>query len=152
MTKDQETKKLESESTMAEGTTRSYATMSLGENKRIVVHSHIPMPSPGTANAPWFDGRDATLFIERFYQMCKDHGVIDPKNIIEQLTRYCVTWIEEWMKTLEDYKEEIIHEFHNQDITYKIHCQDYLQAITKKPHAWDGVRGTSRRSRRFSQD
>ncbi|EFW13382.1 conserved hypothetical protein [Coccidioides posadasii str. Silveira] len=114
MTKDQETKKLESESTMAEGTTGSYATMSLDENKRIV--------------------------------MCKDHGVIDPKNIIEQLARYCVTWIGEWMKTLEGYKEgnwevfskEIIHEFHDQDITYKIHHQDYLQAITKKPHAWDG--------------
>ncbi|EFW14247.1 conserved hypothetical protein [Coccidioides posadasii str. Silveira] len=131
---------------MAEGTTESYATMSLGKDKRIVVHSHIPMPSPGTANAPWFDSRDATLFIERFYQMCKDHGVIDPKNIIEQLARYCVTWIGEWMKTLEGYKEgnwevfskEIIHEFHDQDITYKIHHQDYLQAITKKPRAWDG--------------
>ncbi|EFW13231.1 conserved hypothetical protein [Coccidioides posadasii str. Silveira] len=105
MTKDQEIKKLESESTMAEGTTESYATMLLGENKRIVVHSHISMPFPGTANAPWFDSRDATLFIERFYQMCKDHGVIDPKNIIEQLARYCVTWIGEWMKTLEGYKE-----------------------------------------------
>ncbi|EFW21153.1 conserved hypothetical protein [Coccidioides posadasii str. Silveira] len=146
MTKDQETKKLESESTMAEGTTELYATMSQGENKRIVVHSHIPMPSPGTANAPWFDSRDATLFIERFYQMCKDYRVIDPKNIIEWLARYCVTWIGEWMKTLEDYKEgnwevfskEIIHEFCDQDITYKIHCQDYLQTITKKPHAWDG--------------
>ncbi|EFW18093.1 conserved hypothetical protein [Coccidioides posadasii str. Silveira] len=110
MTKDQETKKLESESTMAEGTTGSYATMSQGEDKRIVVHSHIPMPSPGTANAPWFDGRDATLFIER----------------------YCVTWIGEWMKTLEGYKEgnwevfskEIIHEFCDQDITYKIHCRN----------------------------
>ncbi|EFW15144.1 conserved hypothetical protein [Coccidioides posadasii str. Silveira] len=131
---------------MAEGTTGSYATMSLGEDKRIVVHSHIPMPSPGTANAPWFDGRDATLFIERFYQMCKDHGVIDPKNIIERLARYCVTWIGEWMKTLEGYKEgnwevfskEIIHEFRDQDITYKIHRRDYLRAITKKPRAWDG--------------
>ncbi|EFW18853.1 conserved hypothetical protein [Coccidioides posadasii str. Silveira] len=123
MTKDQETKKLESESTMAEGTTGSYAIMLLGEDKRIVVHFHISMPSPGMANAPWFDSRDATLFIERFYQMCKDHGVIDPKNIIEWLARYCVTWIGEWMKTLEGYKE---------DITYKIHCQDYLQAITKK--------------------
>ncbi|EER24814.1 hypothetical protein CPC735_001590 [Coccidioides posadasii C735 delta SOWgp] len=130
---------------MAEGTTGSYTTISLGEDKRIVVHSHIPMPSPGTANAPWFDSRDATLFIERFYQMCKDHGVIDSKNIIEWLARYCVTWIGEWMKTLEGYKEgnwevfskEIIHEFHDQDITYKIHCWDYLQAITKKPHAWD---------------
>ncbi|EAS37421.3 uncharacterized protein CIMG_12625 [Coccidioides immitis RS] len=105
MTKDQETKKLESESTMAEGTTGSYATMSLGEDKRIVVHSHIPMPSSGTAHAPWFDSRDATLFIERFYQICKNHGVIDSKNIIEWLARYCVTWIGEWMKTLEGYKE-----------------------------------------------
>ncbi|EFW14092.1 conserved hypothetical protein [Coccidioides posadasii str. Silveira] len=139
MTKDQETKKLESESTMAEGTTESYATMSQGENKRIVVHFHISMPSPGTANAPWFDSRDATLFIERFYQMCKNHGVIDSKNIIQQLARY-------WMKTLEGYKEdnwevfskEIIHKFHDQDITYKIHCWNYLQAITKKPCAWDG--------------
>ncbi|EAS30452.2 uncharacterized protein CIMG_13001 [Coccidioides immitis RS] len=119
--------------------------MSQDEDRRIVVHSHIPMPSPGMANAPWFDGRDATLFIERFYQMCKDHGVIDPKNIIKQLARYCVTWIGEWMKTLEGYKEgnwevfskEIIHEFCDQNITYKIHCQNYLQAITKKPHAWD---------------
>ncbi|EFW13374.1 conserved hypothetical protein [Coccidioides posadasii str. Silveira] len=146
MTKDQEIKKLESESTMAEGITESYATMSQGKNKRIVVHSHIPMPSPGMANAPWFDSRDAVLFIERFYQMCKDHGVIDPKNIIEQLARYCVTWIGEWMKTLEGYKKdnwevffkEIIHEFCDQDITYKIHCWDYLQAITKKLYAWDG--------------
>ncbi|EFW16407.1 conserved hypothetical protein [Coccidioides posadasii str. Silveira] len=146
MTKDQEIKKLESELTMAEGTTGSYVTMSQGEDKRIVVHSHIPMPSPGTANAPWFDGRDATLFIERFYQMCKDHGVIDPKNIIEWLARYCVTWIGEWMKTLEGYKEgnwevfskEIIHEFCDQDITYKIHHQNYLWTITKKPRAWDG--------------
>ncbi|EFW19821.1 conserved hypothetical protein [Coccidioides posadasii str. Silveira] len=129
MIKDQETKKSESESTMAEDTTESYAIMSQGENKRIVVYSHISMPSPGTANAPWFDGRDATLFIERFYQMCKDHRVIDSKNIIEQLARYCVTWIGEWIKILKDYKEdnwevfskEIIHEFHNQDITYKIH-------------------------------
>ncbi|EER24892.1 Zinc knuckle domain containing protein [Coccidioides posadasii C735 delta SOWgp] len=125
---------------MAEGTTGSYATMSLGEDKRIVVHSHIPIPSPGTANAPWFDSRDATLFIERFYQMCKNHGVIDPKNIIEWLARYCVTWIGEWMKTLEGYKEgnwevfskEIIHEFHDQDITYKIHHQDYLQRLPEK--------------------
>ncbi|EFW21257.1 conserved hypothetical protein [Coccidioides posadasii str. Silveira] len=114
MTKDQETKKLESESTMAEGTTESYVTMLLDENKRIVI--------------------------------CKDHGVINSKNIIEQLARYCVTWIGEWMKILKDYKEdnwevffkEIIHEFHDQDITYKIYCQDYLQTITKKPCAWDG--------------
>ncbi|EFW13365.1 conserved hypothetical protein [Coccidioides posadasii str. Silveira] len=146
MTKDQEIKKLESESTMAEVTTESYATILQGKNKRIVVHSHIPMPSPGTANAPWFDSRDATLFIERFYLMCKNHGVIDPKNIIEQLARYCVTWIGEWMKILKGYKEdnwevfskEIIHEFCDQDITYKIHHQNYLQAIIKKPHAWDG--------------
>ncbi|EFW14267.1 conserved hypothetical protein [Coccidioides posadasii str. Silveira] len=146
MTKDQETKKLKSESTIAEGTTGSYATMSLGEDKRIVFHSHIPIPSPGTANAPWFDSRDATLFIERFYQMCKNHEVMDPKNIIEQLARYCVTWIGEWMKILKGYKEgnwevfskEIIYEFCDQDITYKIHCWDYLWAITKKPHAWDG--------------
>ncbi|EFW14291.1 conserved hypothetical protein [Coccidioides posadasii str. Silveira] len=48
MTKDQEIKKLKSELTMAEGTTGSYATMSQSENKRIVVHSHISMPSPGT--------------------------------------------------------------------------------------------------------
>ncbi|EFW13397.1 conserved hypothetical protein [Coccidioides posadasii str. Silveira] len=89
MTKDQDIKKLESESTMAEGTTESYATISQSENKRIVVHFHISMPSPGTANASWFDSRDATLFIERFYQMCKNY-------------------------------------------------EDYLQAITKKSHAWDG--------------
>ncbi|EFW13396.1 conserved hypothetical protein [Coccidioides posadasii str. Silveira] len=80
---------------MAEGTTGSYATISQNKDKRIMVHSHIPMPSPGTANAPWFDSRDATLFIERFYQMCKDHG----------LARYCVTWIGEWMKILKNYKE-----------------------------------------------
>ncbi|EAS31941.3 uncharacterized protein CIMG_13658 [Coccidioides immitis RS] len=145
MTKDQEIKKSESESTMVEDTTGSYATMLQDENRRIVVHFHISIPSPGTANAPWFDSRDATLFIERFYQMCKDHEVIDPKNIIKQLARYCVTWIGEWIKTLEDYKKdnlevfskEIIYEFHNQNITYKIHHQNYLQAITKKPHAWD---------------
>ncbi|EAS34282.2 uncharacterized protein CIMG_13453 [Coccidioides immitis RS] len=70
---------------MAEDTTESYATILQGENKRIVVYSHISMPSPGTANASWFDSRDAILFIESFYQMCKDHGVIDPKNIIEWL-------------------------------------------------------------------
>ncbi|EFW13364.1 conserved hypothetical protein [Coccidioides posadasii str. Silveira] len=38
--------------------------------------------------------------------MCKNHKVIDPKNIIEWLARYCVTWIGEWMKTLKDYKED----------------------------------------------
>ncbi|EFW17711.1 conserved hypothetical protein [Coccidioides posadasii str. Silveira] len=124
MTEDQETKKLESESTMAEDTTGSYATMSQSENKRIVVHSHISMPSPGMANAPWFDGRDATLFIERFYQMCKDHEIIDPQSIIKWLARYCVTWIGEWMKTLKGYKED--------------NWEDYLWAITKKPCAWDG--------------
>ncbi|EFW17581.1 conserved hypothetical protein [Coccidioides posadasii str. Silveira] len=122
MTKDQEIKKLESESTMAEGTTESYATMLQSEDKRIVVHSHISMSSSGTANASWFDSRDATLFIERFYQMCKNHG------------------------TLEGYKEdnwkvfskEIIYEFCDQDIIYKVHHQDYLQTITKKLCAWDG--------------
>nr|KMM71159.1 hypothetical protein CPAG_07466 [Coccidioides posadasii RMSCC 3488] len=59
-------KKSDSELTMTEGTTGSYATMSQGEDKSIVIHFHIPMPSPGTANAPWFDSRDATLFTERF--------------------------------------------------------------------------------------
>ncbi|EFW16076.1 conserved hypothetical protein [Coccidioides posadasii str. Silveira] len=106
MTKDQEIKKLESESTMAEDTTESYATMLQSKNKRIVVHSHISISSSGMANASWFDGRDATLFIERFYQMCKNYRVINSKNIIEWLARYCVTWIGEWMKTLKDYKED----------------------------------------------
>ncbi|KMP09296.1 hypothetical protein CIRG_09466 [Coccidioides immitis RMSCC 2394] len=66
MTKNSEIKKSDSELTMTEGTTGSYATMSQGEDKSIVVHFYIPMPSPGTANAPWFDSRDATLFTERF--------------------------------------------------------------------------------------
>ncbi|EFW16075.1 conserved hypothetical protein [Coccidioides posadasii str. Silveira] len=79
MTKDQEIKKLESESTIAEGTTESYITMLQGENKRIVVHSHISISSPGMANASWFDGRDAILFIERFYQICKNHGGLSEK-------------------------------------------------------------------------
>ncbi|EAS29528.2 uncharacterized protein CIMG_13245 [Coccidioides immitis RS] len=74
MIKDQEIKKLESESTMAEGTTESYVTISQDEDKRIVVHSHIPMSFPSTANTSWFDSRDAILFIERFYQICKNHG------------------------------------------------------------------------------
>ncbi|EAS31942.3 uncharacterized protein CIMG_13660 [Coccidioides immitis RS] len=79
MTKDQEIKKSGSESTMVEDTTELYVTMSQDENRRIVVHFHISMPSPGTANAPWFDGRDAILFIERFYQMCKNHGGLPEK-------------------------------------------------------------------------
>ncbi|EFW18135.1 conserved hypothetical protein [Coccidioides posadasii str. Silveira] len=107
MTKDQETKKLESELTMAEDITESYATMLLSKNKRIVVHSHISMPSSGTANASWFDSRDAILFIERFYQMCKDYRTL--KGYKE----------DNW----EVFSKEIIHEFCDQDITYKIHFQ-----------------------------
>ncbi|EAS37540.3 uncharacterized protein CIMG_12615 [Coccidioides immitis RS] len=140
MTKDQEIKKSGSESTMVEDTTQLYVTMSQDENRRIVVHSHISMPFSGMANASWFDGRDAILFIERFYQMCKNYEVIDPKNIIKQLARYCVTWIGEWMKTLEDYKKgnwevfskEIIYKFCDQNITYKIYYQNYLQELSEK--------------------
>ncbi|EAS37578.3 uncharacterized protein CIMG_12602 [Coccidioides immitis RS] len=74
MTKDQEIKKSGSESTMVEGTTESYTTMS----------------QEGYKKGNW-----------------------------------------------EVFSKEIIHEFHDQNITYKIHYQNYLQAITKKPHAWD---------------
>lgn len=113
-------------------------TIMSGEPKIVV---HTPMPAPGTVNAPWFDGKDATLFLERFHQLCVDHG-LKPKSqaIMDRMSHYCLTWIGQWIKTLDGFKEgdwekfclAIVRNFRDDDINHKIHRREYLSALSNR--------------------
>jgi len=50
--------------------------------------ARVPMPYGGSANAPNFDGKEATEFINRFDILCYDHDV-SRDEIFCRLPTYC---------------------------------------------------------------
>lgn len=62
------------------------------------VHYVIPMPSAGTPGAPHFEGLNVTDFLERFSDLCEEHGV-STNYKIAKLPRYCDKLIGDFIKS-----------------------------------------------------
>jgi hypothetical protein len=62
----------------------------------------MPLPLPGSAGAPTFDGNDVTEFLDRFEEMCIDYGV-SCADMLSKLPRYCSHAIEITLRSLPEW-------------------------------------------------
>jgi hypothetical protein len=105
----------------------------------------MPMPQPGTANAPHFEGRNASSFLRRFKSLCADHGISEPGQVCERLVDYCDLRIGNWIESLTAYSgkdwqelvKEIKEEFKEQDVEHQLYTVSYLTTYVKQPREWD---------------
>jgi hypothetical protein len=49
----------------------------------------MPMPLPGAVGVPFFEGTNATEFLDRYNNLCKEYLVID-QDKLAKLPRYCL--------------------------------------------------------------
>jgi hypothetical protein len=47
----------------------------------------IPMPLPGVARIPLFEGANTTEFLDRFEDLCKEYGILEEDKLLK-LPRY----------------------------------------------------------------
>ena len=105
------------------------------------VVTRTPLPQPGTADALMFDGTNTTSFLRQFENMCEDHGMVEPWEIMCHLPNYCDVMIGDWMCSLSSYEQhnwprfcKEIHEvFESDDIDQKVHKCGYLEAYKNQP-------------------
>ena len=101
----------------------------------------MPIPQPGTPGAPNFDGRNATSFLRRFHQLCRDHGYDKDEEIMSRLTDYCDIWIGDWMTSLTSFTmkdwnaftKTVTKEFRDKDVDQLIHTRKYLEGYKRQP-------------------
>ena len=63
----------------------------------------ILIPPPGAANAPWFDGKDATEFLSRYQESVADYNIVE-ENVLQRMTRYCALSCCEYIISLPEYE------------------------------------------------
>jgi hypothetical protein len=105
-------------------------------------HCVIPMPSSGTPGAPHFDGLNVTDFLDRFSDLCDEHGV-SSQHKFTKLPRYCdkligdfikstTAWAEgEWYEMVEELKKE----YRDGDSDQKINSRAFLESLKSVPRA-----------------
>jgi len=61
----------------------------------------MPMPLPGFVGVPFFRGRDATEFLERYDELCEEYNLTTDQKVAK-LPRYCERSISDVIKTLKE--------------------------------------------------
>ena len=63
----------------------------------------MPMLLPGFAGVPFFRGRDATEFLERFDKLCNEYSLTEEQKVAK-LPRYCERAVSDVIKTLKEWE------------------------------------------------
>ncbi|OJD28112.1 hypothetical protein ACJ73_00482 [Blastomyces percursus] len=101
----------------------------------------MPMPIPGAPGAPFFDGNNATAFVNRYEAMCTLHAVtgldalavfrshctMELQGYIDQLVLDCKTW--------DGVKKQLLAYFWCEDAHQQMYNQSYLHALCNKIHS-----------------
>jgi hypothetical protein len=105
---------------------------------------YMPLPTPGTPGALYFDGKDATLFLIRFKELCASHGILTDREVLSNVWNYTSIGNGQWMNGLESYVagnwaafcKDVQKEFRGSDSDQIIHTRSYLEGYKKKKRTW----------------
>jgi hypothetical protein len=61
------------------------------------------MPLPGVAGIPLFEGANATEFLDRFEDLCKEYSVSDEDKLLK-LPRYCSRDVRDTIISLKEWE------------------------------------------------
>ncbi len=95
----------------------------------------MPLPAPGSPDAPWFKGKNVTDFLEAFNNMCDDHAVRD-EDKMKKVIRYCEFKTREYVQTLlydkdewESFKKELKKEYEKEDVHQQHQTRAFLERL-----------------------
>jgi hypothetical protein len=99
----------------------------------------MPMPLPGFVGVPFFKGRDATEFLERFDELCNEYGLVEEQKIAK-LPRYCERGVSDVIKTLREWelkdywglRRAILKEYKEYDSYQQKFSIQFLEAFKAK--------------------
>ncbi|OJD25051.1 hypothetical protein ACJ73_03579 [Blastomyces percursus] len=93
-----------------------------------------PMPMPGSPRAPFFDGKDMTLFVNWIemlralhyvdLSLLKNYCSMDLQRYMEQLVTHCGIW--------DGMKKQLLADFWYEDSYQQTYNSSYLQALSSK--------------------
>ena len=107
---------------------------------KMTSHVYMAMPTPGTAGALSFDGKDITIFLKRFEKLCKGHGITTDEGILEQIPDYCTLEIGNYMENTTAFKgnnwkefcKAMKRRFRDKDTDQIIHTPEYLMKFVSE--------------------
>ena len=99
----------------------------------------MPMPPPGTPGAPWFTGSNVTEFLDRFSDLCEDHG-LGLLDKFRKVPRYCERGMGESIKAMtefvahdwEEFCKAMQKEYRQWDSEQQMYTRDYLECLVSK--------------------
>ena len=116
---------------------------------------HMPMPPPGSAGAPFFDGSNITDFIDDYSIMCCDYGVMNSMQL-KRMPKYCTAIIAAQVKALPEYTggdwdamaRRLSKDYIDQDVNQKIRSRAYLEQYKQSsPDKKEGLKNYCRQFR-----
>ena len=95
---------------------------------------HMPMPLLGVVGIPLFEGANATEFLNRFNNLCKEYQVLD-QDKLAKLLKYCSRNISNTIKLLKAQKNKdylalqkaILKEYKNYNSYQQIYSLKFLK-------------------------
>ncbi|KAL8698491.1 MAG: hypothetical protein Q9224_001828 [Gallowayella concinna] len=104
----------------------------------------FPMPMPGTQGVPFFNGQNATEFLNRFEDLCGDFKQT-PAERFRRLPRYCeaahadiIKSLPEWADEQYDWaklKKAILKEYVDYDTEQQLSSRRFLEIYKSKPRS-----------------
>ncbi|KAJ5712641.1 hypothetical protein N7493_009109 [Penicillium malachiteum] len=103
------------------------------------------MPDPGTPEAPFFTGKDATDTLYTFEKLCKRRGIVSEEDIFEYFPDYCTKHIRWWIQAHPTWKKkdwtafkiELKFRYRDEDSEHNLFKPEALLALAQKPHTED---------------
>src|SRR5436190_12543639 len=104
----------------------------------------IPFPAPGVPGAPYFNGSDATRFLDRFKLLGENHGVEDAA-LVKKLPEYCEPGIQEEVKAQEGYiaadweqlRRQLRKRYYRYDTYQQMYSKSFLEAYKDQERTMD---------------
>lgn len=103
------------------------------------VFRYAPLPPPNDPGAPYFDGEDASDFLQKMCDTCHRSGIKDYPDILEFVPQYCARvqrkWVEKqssWKnKDWESFKESFLDRYYDDDSEQQRYTWEYLQRLSQ---------------------
>lgn len=103
------------------------------------VFRHAPLPPPNDPGAPYFDGKDASDFLQKMCDTCHRSGIKDYPDILGFVPQYCARiqrkWVEKqssWKnKDWESFKESFLDRYYDDDSEQQRYTWEYLQRLSQ---------------------
>jgi hypothetical protein len=94
----------------------------------------------GSVGAPFFGGKNVTVFLARFEDLCLDYG-LTPSQKVARVVRYCSSVIGHYLRMVpafidsdwEELKSSMMSEWEAEGDEQKIRTKTFLKALKSKP-------------------